>query len=330
MTRYVSRRSFRSKRRMPLRRHGRTKRRAVTNKRKSRYPRRRPRGKLARLSKKVRRISNLQSSTLGHFTHRSTSVSLFTSAQKNADQQFYSMNSKTQIEDVIDGLKWFDPTTPQTRISVDFTAGTYSKSIRFVRSYMHLKFRANYLIPVHYAIYHCRIKTATSQSPDALYTTGVPKHSSGLTASDILIYPTDITEVTAIWSIKRIKQGLLQPGSEVHCRHGGAAFNYDPSITDAVSFENQPRFKSWGYFVNIYGVLSHEETADAPVLIGIGPAALDVQIDRTWEVEYDAGTNFSFLHTAGAGGDNFGTGNAVNSNKAAAWNQILFQGKSTI
>ncbi len=327
MTGYVRNSAYRRKRIVRKYRSKRARARVYPSRR--RRTRRRTGGsKITRLAKRVNKIATMQKSTTATMTFRTQQGSMLAALQAFSEDQFYHMNTHSLLEVAIDKVPYFDPTDPTQRIITNFGNGAYSKAVRFVKSYMKITVRANYLVPVRYTMYLCNLKSKgdTSFSPSSLFATGIIDQTEVGNPNTSLLYPTDFQLVKDVWHMKVVKRGLLQAGAEFTCRHSVGSFDYDPSVHNVENLVYQKMNKAFGYMLRIHGCLMHDE--DGGPLVGEGPANVDVLVSRTWKIQYDGGFKSDYYLHSGSGGAVF-LGGGIVTNRAKAQNQITLVGKGS-
>ncbi len=318
MTGYVRHRSYRRHTRRPLRKRRYTRRRFPMRKRRTRRRFVKRGGRLAKLSRKVKKLAQTMSSTTGTLTYRSAA---YDRVDCNENQQgiiAFEMNAKTSIELVLGQLRYYNPEIPGTLTVADFDTGTFQKSIRFVSTHMKATFRANYLVPVDLTIYVLRCTDDSGLAPLALWTAGMLDISNA-TVTNPLSFPSDSRPLMDSWSLKRVKHLVLQPGQQTTVSANGGSFLYDPSVQDEFTALFQRNFKSFAFMAVVKGVIAHDDSF--PLEQGIGRTLCDLEVFRTFNVKYDAGADIHFVYTQGGGGDIF-TGFPNISNKPAAAQQV--------
>lgn len=201
----------------------------------------------------------------------------------------YIGNSRSLIEGAIDALPVFNPSTPDTYTTMNFTSGTNTKKC-VIKGDSLLTIQNNYNAPAVVTIYYCEPKGDNSLTAHQAYTNGLNDQATGLDSSSILMYPTDISQFNLLYSIKKTVKKTLEAGGRMWCRHYGKWVEYDPAFRDHHTTEYTKDMDSHHYLIRISGVLCHDTTLDQQA---IGAAGIDIGLFRKHTVKYDGGVRMT-------------------------------------
>jgi len=218
------------------------------------------------------------------------------------NQCFYNSkqgNDKSVIEDAITTLKFFDPSSPATLQTVDYNTGSFQKSI-LVKSSSQINLKNNYKVPCRLKLYMCSVRSDTNNNPAQALIAGF-NDIGGLSATNPLSRTRDSKILLDLWNVKKIKDIILQPAQECSASHYGKSFSYDTSLVDTHNQEFVKIFDSYQWLVRVEGCNAHDTVEDEQ---GRGKAGVDVIIDRTHIVKYDAGVDLFEIQTNNTA-DNF-------------------------
>lgn len=273
---------------------------------------------IGKLTKRVNSLAKSVRSDQARHTHKRRDI---TAVGSNANESvFFSIGSWgiSEIEASMAYLRYYDPSVPGTLVTADASTGTYQREIHIESVQERLTIRNNYQIPLIYTVYLCTPKDDTSVLPESWLSNGVTDQVvTGGSATSPLLYPTDISMVTKNWKLKRVRYGLLQPGSEVHAMASFGPFNYDPALADTHTMQFQAKFKGHVWGVRFEGRPGHDTTASEFL---ITQCAAEVMNDRKVVITYDAGTNLDDL-SFDNNSDTAFTNAGVVTNKPVADNQ---------
>ncbi len=166
------------------------------------------------LSKRVSALKKMKDHTTGTFINREDLYTRLITINGQANTTAYVGNSQSDIGNLTQFLRYFDPEAPVTLTTTDFNAGGYSKELQFSGTLMELTIRANYLLPVYYTIYYGKAKQDTNVDPETAYVQGVGDVSAD-NILNILMRPTDVPLVQDLWGLKTVKKGYLKAGEQV-------------------------------------------------------------------------------------------------------------------
>lgn len=297
---------------------------------KKQYRRRRPRKSVkkasnAKLSTEVKQIKKslskmkkLDDATIGSLTVRlNAGTDLNSSALNQQGSKSWSILSTDQIEaDVINKLKFFDPSNPGTLITANAAAGTFQRNILIDYASMTIHFKNNYQVECELDVYLCRVKDDTDQTVIDAWDAGVPDGSNLPDKNALHQFPTDYNVVNDLYQLKKLKTVKLQAGESCSVSHYEKDIEYDPSTVDTHALSYQREYKSFQFLATVRGLMSHDTTLFEE---GIQRAALDVEVRQVYKVKYSAGTNIAYIDVTNT--YDTPTNNFVSSNKPANSNQ---------
>lgn len=269
---------------------------------------RRPAAPLKTLKAKVNNLVKTAEQDMGHYTKRIRNTGrVVGNANASGINSFVGFNGAV-IEATIDGLKVFDPATPATLITTDFTAGTFMKDIYIKSAYVSMKCRNNYQVPIKIRLYLCTPKADTDISPTTAMTNGLTDVGAPSSTST-LVYPTDSPQFRDLWSIKASYSFTLMPGREKKHSASIKGFYYDPSLTDSHPQTYQARHRAHVWMVRVEGIFGHDTTANEQ---GTLQSNVDLQYDTVVNVKYAAGADIRYIEVED-NSDTFTNGGVVSS-----------------
>lgn len=246
------------------------------------------------IRKEIRELKQKVNSNLSTYIKKARTVAQLTVA--NVGETAYlntGINSLSVLDGVIDAVKYFDPATPGSLITVNLTLPTFQNQVRFVKSYSKTTCRNNYLVPCDIRIYYLENKLDTSISASSSMSNSLADMSNGSITSQ-LIFPSDCHDFNDIWSIKTSKHVILAPGAEVSLSWSCKPFLYDTSLNDSHASAYQKSNHGSEVLVRISGVMSHGSTSG----VTIGKGGVDVSVERHHTVEYPGGSDIKYLEVA--------------------------------
>lgn len=211
-------------------------------------------------------------------------------ANNQCDYHEVGMNSVSILQDVIDSVKYFDPSTPGTLINVDLSAPTFQNQVNFVKSYCKVLARANYSVPTRLTLYICECKKDTSIAPATAISNSLTDFSNAASTSP-LVYPTDCHDFNDLWKIVASKRCVLQPGQEVSLSHSFKPFMYDVSLADSQSDSYQTYFHGSIMLIRVEGVTAHGSTSGTAQAQG----GVDLEVERQHVVKYPGGADIVYM-----------------------------------
>lgn len=204
-----------------------------------------------------------------------------------SDQHFY-INDLTKLASAIESLRYYNPSVPGTLVTADGNTGTYQRDFYFKRSYSKIMVRNNYQVPVNVTLYLFRVKESTSINPQDAFTNGLADIGNP-SASSCLVYPTDSQELKDLYKIEKTKSVYLQPGSQIQMTASFKPFQFDPSFVDDHTSNFQKAYGGGSFACRISGALGHDTISTGAQ--GSLAAAIDYQVDNTFEIIYAAGAD---------------------------------------
>lgn len=276
-----------------------------------------PRAKGRGLKSQVKNIQRQMKSERGILIWRSKDCAPINSTVSNAAYSEYSINTVGNIETALANLRYYDPSDPATLITAAAATGTFYKSFLMKSMYGILELTNNYQVPVNVRVYICGVKDDTSITPNTAFETGLADVGNPDVTSP-LCYPTDSPQFNELWRIIKSVDKKLMPGRKMSCSHSVKNINYDPSLTDSHSLTYQTRYKSFVFYVRIVGVEGHDTTVTTEQ--GTLAAGVDVELRKTFTVEYDAGADIKTIVLADTSDTSF-TNSGVVSNMPVSDNQ---------
>lgn len=268
-----------------------------------------------KLKHQVRDISRRQKDGVGTLVYRSVSAGVQISNANTAGNETMTLNTTTDLETVLAQLRYYNPSSPATLVTADFTSGTFAKSVLFKYSSAKVTCRNNYQVPCNVRCWVLTVKTDTSISPETAWANGVADQSNG-SINDIHMYPSDSPQFSDFWKIDKEYEFYLNPGQQKNFSINSRNVDYDPSVTDSQTATYQKANRCRALMFNVSGAIAHDSVAAQYGCIGCG---VDFLIKKTYIVEYEAGANIKYVYLLNSL-DSF-TNGALVSNKAVADNQ---------
>lgn len=268
-----------------------------------RQKRRRPKTKsnkklskeVSRIKKQVSDLKHSENASLGNMTYRQLQVWNQTCANNVQSISLYEISKPSNYETVLAQLKYYDPSVPGTLITASAATGTYQKNFLVKSIFSKLTFRNNYQSDADVTVYLCTPKSDSSISPSQAWTDGITTDAGNVTANtEINQYPTDYDVFRDLWTAKRAAHKILSPGQSFDVSHSISNVDYDPALYDEHSAQYQKRFKTAMWMVVLRGTLSHDTAVDDQ--LGLAQAGIDTYVQNTWNVQYDAGVNLSYVY----------------------------------
>lgn len=268
------------------------------------------------LAKQVKSLQKQMNTNSGRFTYRIRSTGNVVASVNECNHTGISGWLPTNLEAAISSLPFFNPATPGTLTTADFTSGTYNKDILFRTLTSKLTLRNNYQIPCNIRVYKCVPKSATSITPTTAFTNGLADQGAPASTSP-LVFISDSEQFLDLYKIVRTDKAYLQPGDQYTVSDSDKNVIYDPSFLDSqtATLDNK-RYKNFSYVVRVDGCLAHDSSASER---GQAQGAVDYQIDRIFHIQYDAGVDLNYISVSDS--SNTFTNGAVVSNKPVADNQ---------
>lgn len=249
-------------------------------------------GKVGKLEHEVKQLQKKSKSSLGTLIYRVTDGAVQISNQNTAGNETFSLNSTTEIETVLGQLRYYNPSSPATLVTADFTTGSYSKVVNIKFSNLKVTVRNNYQTPCIVRAWKLACKTDNNINPETAWSNGLTDCSNG-TLNDLHMYPTDSPQFTDLWKILKEKKFYLNPGQQKTVKISCPSVRYDPSVVDSQTEPNQKDCHTRQIMFNVAGVISHDTVAAQYGCTGCG---VDFYIKKTYVVEYEAGANIKYVY----------------------------------
>lgn len=229
-------------------------------------------------------------SNLSTYIYRERQASSLTSTQKTVARADFNAWSLATIEGVVNELPYFNPSVEETRITVDFNAGTYAKKVWFSSVTSSVNAKNNYNVPVTVHISLCIPKIDTDDDPLLSFTNGisdVSKPGFNYNATTPMLRLTDSPNFNNYWKVIKTKSKVLLPGHSCYLSYTTAGFWYSPQIADTNNRTFQTALKAHSYHVSIQGAAAH--VTGVPTEIGYQIGGVDMIDKRSACVKYDGG-----------------------------------------
>ncbi len=272
---------------------------------------------ISALEKRVAKLKTLSETSLGHLIYRLRSTGRVLSTSNVATHTGITGNTVTTLETVLAQLRYYNPAVPGTLITASGVTAAFTHDFVFTRTFLKVTAVNNYQVPCICTIYVCVPKRDTSIAPTTAFTNGLTD-AGAPTATSPLVYLTDSQQFQDIWRIHKSNKSVLQAGQHMSCVFTPGIYDYDPSLTDSQTDSYQPSNKGCAFVIRVEGVLGHDAVEDEQATIAAG---VDFQLDRTFEVQYDAGVDLTWIHISDTS-NTFTTANPLISSKPTADNQI--------
>lgn len=244
------------------------------------------------LKKKVSQMQKNMNSSMGTLIYRDRRVAKVLSVANSKNYGVMPGEPRcSQLELVLAQLRFFNPATPGTLTQGNGSTGTYYREFNFKSIASNCVVRNNYQVPVKVTIMCCTVKHDTSINPAAAYEQGLSDVGNPSSTSN-LTYFTDSKEFGNLWVISKSSTRTLSPGSSYKLTHSVKNVMYDPSLFDSHGLEYQKRFKNFSWVVKVEGVVGHDIALDQQ---GSLPSGVDVQLNYTYNVYYDAGIDLKYI-----------------------------------
>ncbi len=261
-----------------------------------------------KLRSDIRTLKRRVESGMGTYIYKERDSGTIKCSVNGIDYQGIDASNITKLEEVIDNLPVFNPSSPATFTFMDFTAGTQQKEVEFASSFYQLTLKNNYDAPVRVSIYKCRPKGETSITAKNAVIAGLVDLGSSLTEKTPMLSPLDSIQFKDLYMTQVFKRKLLA-GQTLSVKDFVGSFQYDPSFTDSHALAYQPRYGGLTYLVRVEGELAHDSVAAEYGNLGGG---VDYTNFRKHIVKYDAGADIKFIEVVD-GNDSFTNGGVVSS-----------------
>lgn len=281
---------------------------------KSRKPKRTYRRKRTSLIKQVRQIrKDLQSDSARHVYKLLASDKVLCSVNQCNYVDFPMCNATLIENNFLANLRYYDPSVPGTLVTASGATGSYQRELHIKNVHSILELRNNYQVPCKVKVYLAKPKSDTSIAPVTYYNNAIADQLIGGagTITTNGIYPTDLRPFMAQWSVKCLKDVVLDAGATTVVSYSTGAFNYDPSLYDSHALDYQTKFKSFVFMVRVEGVIGHDTSvATEQTTLACG---VDTSTQLRAEIIYDAGVILDDLYLANLRDASFTNGGVVAS-----------------
>lgn len=268
------------------------------------------------LKKQVQELKRVAEADTGTHIYRHRGSTIRTASVASMGITSLTGCSTASIEAALAGLRYYNPAVPGTLTTADGTSGTFHKEFYIKRQYSRYLGVNNYQIPCMVTLYVVQTKEDTSISPATAFTNGLTDVGNP-TATSPLVYLTDSVQFNDLWKIVKSKRAVLQPGDSISLSFAAKPYSYDPSLVDSHTSAYQSALGCHTLVVRIEGVLGHDSVASE---YGSLQAAIDLQEDRVFEINYPAGADIKTIVVNDTSSASF-TNVGVVSNKPVSDNQ---------
>jgi len=245
-----------------------------------------------KLKRAVKQLQHQVRANEGELVYRERQIGrCVTDAVNECELVGTSGSSITKLETVISNLRYFNPATPGTYTTVDFTSGSQSKSIR-VKLYSKINLRNNYVVPAKVDIYCVIPKVDTSISAVTAISNGFAD-IGGVDIDSSLMYPTDSPQFNQVWKIVKHTHFTLKAGGERTMNFSKPYFDYDPSLYDTHTELYQKNYGGHQYVIRVTGVLAHDSAVSTEE--GFSKAGVDYTVVTTYTCRYAAGADIKYI-----------------------------------
>lgn len=270
------------------------------------------------LRQEVRMLKKSVASDQAYHCHKRYETGAISSAVAQCNHTNINYTDITYLEAMLTQLRVLNPATGALT-TYNPASGSTSQQIHFKNFYGKLELVNNYQVPCRIKVYLCRTKADTSISPVTYYTNGITDQViSGGNATTPGIFMTDIDVLKEQWSLKVLKDVVLDAGSRVEVTHSTGPFNYDPSLVDSHPLSYQTKYKAFTFVVRIEGLIGHD-SAVAGQQTNLSAAVDYIQTMKA-DIIYDAGVNLNDIYITDNRDATFTNGGLV-TNKPIADNQ---------
>jgi len=255
------------------------------------YNSRKPKSKIAKLSKRVSNIQKDMTSQRSELIyHDKTTGRVLAAVNATAHTQVSDINI-ADLEAVLAQLRFYNPSSPSTLVTADGGSGTYHRAFHFKSVYQCVTVYNNYQVPAKVTIYCVRPKEDTSITSTTAFTNGLADVGNP-SATSPMIHLTDSPQFMDIWKIVSTKKALLQPSGSLTASLSNKDIYYSPATTDSETASYQARYGCFAIIVRVEGILGHDTSADEQGQLAAG---IDWQVHTKYVVHYDAGIDLKYI-----------------------------------
>lgn len=244
------------------------------------------------LKKEVYQLKKLANAGLGTYIYRQRQPGRLIATANIRGVTSISGMTKSFIEVMIDNLPTFNPAVPGTYTFVDFTSGTQSKKLDFVKYNSMMVVTNNYNVPVKVKLWCCVCNTDTSITAANAWNNGLADVGSGLTTATPMLGPHDSPHFKGLYTIVKKVTRVLKAGEVLTLKHSAKPFTYDPSYTDSETDSHLVNYGCFDWMMAVEGVLGHDTTLDEQGTLGAG---VDYNRYTTAVIKYQAGADIQYI-----------------------------------
>lgn len=247
------------------------------------------------LRKQVKNLTAKVNADQAHHTYKETTLGEINTGVGRCEYQQEAISSVSNLETYISQLRYYDPSVPATLVTASGASGTYHRDIHIDNLFSKLEIRNNYQVPCKLKVYLVKPKGDTNITPLTYYTNGITDQvtSAGADQQTALLYLSDIKTFTEQYSLKCVKDVILDAGATVVCTHSTGSFTYDPSLTDSHTLAYQPKYKSCLWVMRLEGVLAHDTVANQ---YSTTQCSVDWIMTNVAKISYDAGVGLDDIY----------------------------------
>lgn len=251
------------------------------------------------LRKQVKTLVSKVNADQAHHTYKETTLGEVNTGVGRCEYQQEAISSVSNLDTYISQLRYYDPSVPATLVTASGATGTYHRDIHFDNIYSKLEIRNNYQVPCKVKVYLVKPKGDTNITPLTYYTNGIADQvtSAGADQQTALLYLSDIKAFKEQYSMKCVKDVILDAGAVVTCSHSTGSFTYDPSLTDSHTLGYQPKYKSCLWVMRVEGALAHDTIANQ---YSTTQCSIDWMVTNIAKISYDAGVSLDDIYLSEA------------------------------
>lgn len=211
-----------------------------------------------------------------------------TCAVGNTTVTSVSIFGVSDLQACITSLKYFDPSTPGTLITVNGNTPTFQNEFYFKSVNCYVEATNNYQVPCYIDLYLMQPKSDTSVLPHTAYTNGLTD-VGGPSSTSPMVRLYDSPQLRDLWMSKVRKENvLLLPGQSLKLTYKCGDFFYDNSLEDSHALEYQKRWEAVTFCVRIRGQMGHDTVLDQQ---GFLQAGVDIDYGFNAKITYPAGAD---------------------------------------
>lgn len=295
-------------------------RRIAPTKKKYRKPKI-PKSKVAKNSQNIKSIKQRLSLDTGTHIQKTLDTGRLIASARTMAHSLIDQNNASEIETVLANLKYYDPSNPAVLVTASAASGTFTKQFLFKNIYSHIVVRNNYQVPAEVTLYIVAPKNDTSKTAIEAYTEGL-NDIGGPSSTSPMMYLSDSPVFKKLYKVVKQKSKVLEVGKTMSLNHSIKNLVYDPAYNDAHTSTYKPVEGAFSYVIRVTGVVGHDTTITTEQLKL--PCGVDYEINRKWEISYQAGCDLHTVDITDNSSASFTNGGVV-SNKPDANNQSYSQ-----